>query len=171
VAANVFAAQHISLTGDLNDPRTLTAYTAAQNALAAVYDLATSNPGVTMVMPQGQTTTAGALLAGLGATTIVIGPSPGPYPQFGAYTEPYSATNYVIYIDPNSAPVVNSEDSWGAAGANYVIFHELGHVFGGGTSDEALANSIGRDLALVVGVPYPTDAQLALPPNFGTYPN
>ncbi len=166
-AANDYAAQHIHLTGDLNNPATAATYAAFRNALAAAYDKGLTNPNAPIKMPGGLVFTAGQVLAAIDGIDINIGPNVTA--PDGADTYPLGGGSFDINVNPNNSNVVGYQNMWGPTiGADYVAFHEIGHVVLGGIANETMANSAGRDLAAAYGFAYPTDAQLV--PYKGTQP-
>lgn len=177
--ANSYASGKMSFTGDLNDPLDLKAYTAAHNALAALYTFGTNNPTAVIAEANGATMTGAQLMAQLSNTVINI-MSSATYPGATTYAPDGADTYYgtplgnQIYIDPQNYNVWGDAATLGNdANYNYIVFHEIAHAmtdaYNQGVANpsqrEAIANRVGMNLAAAVGFAYPSAPRGGLAPN------
>ena len=155
-AANAFANAHVHNNGTTaNDQQE---YQKAHDDLAKLYDWAQQNPNTSVYIGNGEYITGSQLSADLANITINI--TDGYAGSTGAQTD-FNGSTATISINPNNSTVetYNDPSNFNGTGADYVVFHELGHAtydesYGGlsGTTAESQADAAAKSFENDLGI-------------------
>lgn len=159
-AANTFASAHVHNNGTTAADEK--EYEKAHDDVAKLYDWAQAHPNDSVDIGNGHTITGAQLSADLAAMTINIVDTGGGTSGANTFYSGSTGTTTVT-INPNNSNVqaYNDPNNFSGTGADYVVFHEIGHSvydvsYGGlpqGPTAEAQADTAANSLENALGIP------------------
>ena len=159
-AANAFANAHIHNNGTTAaDERE---YEKAHDDVAKLYDWAQAHPNGNVDIGNGHSITGAQLSADLAAMTInIVDVGGGTSGALTDYSPSTGTTTITINPQNSNVQTYNDPNNFSGTGADYVVFHEIGHStydisYGGlspGPTAEAQADTAANSFENALGVP------------------
>ena len=159
-AANAFANAHVHNNGTTAADRD--EYQKAHDDVAKLYDWAQEHPNDSIDIGNGHTITGAQLSADLAAMTInIVDTGGGPSGAQTAYSASTGTTTITINPQNSNVQGLNDPNNFSGTGADYVVFHEIGHSvydvsYGGispGPTAEAQADTAASSFDRALGIP------------------